>query len=202
MCPSGFFPFWNVLSTDTVFKPLHTKVTMTIVFHNNACLNEMKRTTYTTVIALGPICALKWDYPPHDLLYSEVVTPHREISAAVYCLHSGSMERERKRMVGGAYWCHWLYRDLPLNINTPCIFTQQHPVKQQQKHNWPWVQGAGRLKYHEAWRDLQWATSQVHRKSGGCIPPLYCEIARYARTCRDICERHQLKYNLGKINVE
>lgn len=106
----------------------------------------------------------------YRIYYIEVVTLHRGISKAVYCLHSRSMKRCQGRMTEG-WWvggqCHLLYRDLPLNINTPCIPTKHYPIKQQRNCNWPWVQDAGWQKYSEAWCDLQWATSQVHSKSGG-----------------------------------
>ena len=61
---------------------------------------------------------------------------------------------------GGLYCCHLLYRDLPLNINTPCILTKQRPIKQR-NHNWPWVQGAGWWKHCKAWCDSQRATCQA-----------------------------------------
>lgn len=51
--------------------------------------------------------------------------------------------------------CHSLCRDLPLNINTPCISSERHSIKQR-NHNWPWVQGAAWLKHCGAWCDSQW----------------------------------------------
>lgn len=53
------------------------------------------------LFSFRPICALKSDYPPQDLLCLEVVTLHREISKAVYCLHSGSMKRDEGSVSGG-----------------------------------------------------------------------------------------------------
>lgn len=103
-------------------------------------------------------------------------------------------------------WCHLLYRDLPLKINTPCIPTKQSPIKQQRTHNWPWVQGAGWLKHSEEWCDSQWASSQLHRKSGVCISippdlPLASDLQRCLvnkRTCPLWIEIHPL----GKIGVK
>lgn len=66
----------------------------------------------------------------------------------------------RLKWAGGLYWCHLLYRDLPLSINIPRIPTKQHPIKQR-NHNWPWAQGACWWKHCEAWCDSQWATSQA-----------------------------------------
>lgn len=60
-----------------------------------------ERITCTDHHSFWLICALRTDRAPWDLLYLEVVTPHREISWAVGCLHSGSMNSEKPEWTGG-----------------------------------------------------------------------------------------------------
>lgn len=77
------------------------------------------------------MCTLKLDYPPRDL-YLEVIALQREISKAVYPLHSGSMQRDEGRTteVGwGAVLVSFTLQGLALEHKHPAHSNQTAPHK-------------------------------------------------------------------------
>lgn len=139
-------------------------------WQNSVSLIEIKRIIHKDCYWFRPICALKSDYPPQDLLYLKAVILYRAITEAVYFLHSGSIKREEGRTVKqgelGVGLVSVGLQGFALEHKHPLYSccTKQHPIKKRRNHNRPWMQVAVWLKYSEAWYDLQWATSQVQKK--------------------------------------